>query len=152
MFDELIPGERLDELKFSDVVAYRKKSESARGEFVEHLAQIQSRHSTLTKDDDYNLAISDLVRTEIMPAARAFRNKLRAIDETLYGALAKGAIGGVLTGVAGLSLFDGLSWEKLFGLCAPAASYLAKAVIDQIVSERALRRECAISYVLSLDQ
>jgi hypothetical protein len=152
VFDELMPTGWLDEMKFGDVVSHRKKSESAREEFLEHLALLQAKQGPLADDADYNSAIAKLVKTEIIPAAKTFKKKLQAIDESLYGSIAKGVFGSVLAGAVGLNFFGEMSWEKLLGLAAPAVGYLGKSAIDQIVAERALKRECAISYVLSLDE
>jgi hypothetical protein len=94
------------------------------------------------------------VTTEIVPAARAFKNKLQSIRESLFGNLAKGmlrALGTGSIGSIGLTLFGALSWPHLLALAGPAAVYVGNAAIDAFTSKRAATRECAISYVLSLD-
>jgi hypothetical protein len=51
-----------------------------------------------------------------------------------------------------LDVFAALSWEKIFMLASGAGAYLSKAVIDAILADRAAKRECSISYILSLDE
>ena len=70
-------------MKLSEIVAYRKKADSAREEFLQHLAVLQAKQGNLGDDIDYNAAVTKIVQTEIIPAARTFRNKLQAIDEAL---------------------------------------------------------------------
>jgi hypothetical protein len=151
IFDELVPSERLEEMTFKEIVRHRKASEAAREEFLEHLAMIQAKQASIGIDGDYRAALQRIVKTEITPAARTFKNKLRAIDESLYGALAKGAVG-YLGSSAGLSLFGDLSWERLLGLAGFAGAYVAKSAIDAMLAQRAAKRECSISYILSLEK
>ena len=154
IFDEFVPLPVLEKLSFGDVVRYRKESTGAREAFLELLATIQAKQGSLKADEEYQPAISKIVQTEIVPAARAFKNKMDGIRDTLFGNLAKGVAGALGTtslGSVGLSLFGALSWPHLLALAGPAAAYTAKAAIDTAVAKRATARECAISYVLNLD-
>jgi hypothetical protein len=51
-----------------------------------------------------------------------------------------------------MQFFGDLSWPKLVPLAGAAAAYVAKASIDAMLAERAAKRECSISYILSLDK
>src|SRR5258708_4854767 len=150
IFDELISADRLKKLSLVDVIRYRKASEKAREEFLEHLEGIDTKQATIGVDGDYAGAIDKLVNAEIKPAARTFRNKLQTIDESLFGAIAKGVIGAV-SGSSLITVFGDLSWEKLAVLAGAAGAYVARSTIDAILAKRAARRDCSISYVLSLD-
>jgi hypothetical protein len=152
VFDELIPTERLEQMTFEEVIRYRKASETAREEFLTHLAVIQAKQASIGSDGDYASVIDKIVKAEILPAVRNFRNKLQTIHESFYGALAKGALGYVGSATAGVNFFGDLSWEKLLGLASLAGVYIGKAYIDGIVAAKAAKRECAISYILSLDK
>jgi hypothetical protein len=135
-------------MTFKEVIGYRKASESAREEFLEHLSGIQAKQAVIGIDGDYRGAIERIVNTEIVPAVRNFRNKLATINESFYGALAKGVVGFS----AGLNLLGELSWEKLLSLAGLAGAYIARSGIDAILSQRAVRRECSIAYLLDLDK
>ncbi len=150
IFDNLVSAERLKKLTVGDVVQYRKASENAREEFLEHLSVIQSKQAALGLDDDYAGAIQNLIAIEIMPAVRSFKNKLRTIDEGLFGTIAKGIVDAV-GGSSGVAFFGDLSWYRLLAVAGMAAAYVSNALIDAIVAERAAKRECSISYILSLD-
>ena len=52
-----------------------------------------------------------MVKTEILPAARTFKNKLRAIDKTFFGSLTKGAAG-ALGGSVAVNFFGDLSRKR----------------------------------------
>jgi hypothetical protein len=151
IFDALVPSEHLEKLTIEDVIRYRKASEKAREAFLEHLSVLQAKQASIGPDGDYAGEIDKVVTTEVLPAARTFRNKLQTIGESLFGALAKGAVG-YLGSSAALSLFADLSWENLIKLAAPVGAYVAKATIDAILADNAARRECSISYILSLDE
>jgi hypothetical protein len=151
IFDELLPTECIAQLDIKDVVAHRKKTEKARIEFLEHLSLLQAKQTSIGVDDGYGDAIEKIIKTEIIPAAKRFRNQLQTIDEKLFGSFLTGAVTG-LGSSSVLSIFTDLSWEKIMMLGPPVGVYIIKQVIDQILSERALRRECSISYVLSLDK
>ena len=154
VFEEFVPLRVLEDLTFGEVVAYRKESSGAREAFLEHLGTIRAKQSALKPDEDYHAAITKIVQTEIIPAARTFKNKLDGIRDTLFGNLATGvagALGSTSVGSVGLSLFGALSWPHLLALAGPAAAYVAKAAVDTIVAKRAAARECAISYVLNLE-
>jgi len=133
-----------------DVVDYRRASASAREAFLEHLTVLQAKQSSIGTYGDYAGAINKVITTEILPAARTFKNKLQAIDERLVGDVAKGVVGAA-GGSSLVQLFTGLSWPTLIPLAGVAAAYVAKATIDAILAERAAKRECSISYILSLD-
>jgi hypothetical protein len=150
IFDELISGERLRQLKMPEIIRYRKESQNAREEFLEHLRVLQAKQAAIGPDGDYFAAIEKLIETEIRPAVRTFQNKLKTIDEALFGAMAKGVVGAA-GGSSVVSLFGDLSWPKIVGLAGAAAAYVAKAAIDAILAERAARRECSLSYILSLE-
>jgi hypothetical protein len=138
----------------ADVVRYRKEAAGAREAFLEHLGTIQAKQGALKPDEDYQATISKIIQSEIVTAARTFKNKMDGIRDTLFGNLAKGAVGALGTtsmGSVGLSLFGALSWPHLLALAGPAAAYAANAAIDTVVAKRAADRECAISYVLNLD-
>jgi hypothetical protein len=151
IFDELISEERLRKLSLMDVIRYRRSSEKAREEFLEHLGVIQAKQGAIGLDGDYAGAIRNLIDSEIRPAVTTFKNKLQTIDEALFGAAAKGAVG-VLGGSSFVTLFGDLSWLQLVSLGGVAAAYMARATIDSILAERAARRECSLSYILSLDE
>jgi hypothetical protein len=154
VFDELIPAELLAEMTIRDVVRYRKESTTAREEFLEHLSVLQVKQGALKPDDDYNVAVSKIVTTEIVPAATAYRKKLEGIGETFLGSLAKGAwtaVGTMPVGAVGLTLFGALSWPHLIAFAGPAAALVGTAAIDAFIASRTATRECAISYVLSLE-
>jgi hypothetical protein len=151
IFDELVSTEKLRKLSIADAIRYRKASEKARHEFLEHLTLIQTKQVAIGVDGDYAGAIDKLVTAEIKPAVRAFRNRLQTIDESLFGAVAKGIIGSA-GGTSVVTLFGDLSWEKIIALTGASAAYMAKATIDAILATRAATRECSISYILSLDE
>jgi hypothetical protein len=154
VFDELIPSAVLEEMSFGDVVRYRKDSAIAREEFLEHLSVLQAKQGVIKPEDDYNTAVSRIVLTEIVPAATAYRKKLETIGKTFVGSLAKGAltaVGTVPVGAVGLTLFGALSWPHLVALAGPTAVVVGNAAIDAFVASRTATRECAISYILSLE-
>lgn len=149
VFDELVRPNELDKVTLKQAIEYRKASESAREEFLEYLAALQAKQSHIAVSADYAASIDQIIVSDIVPAARTFKKKLQAIDESLFGALAKGALG--YAGTAGVSLFGDLSWQKLLGLAGLAGAYIGKAAVDALLAERAARRDCSISYILSLD-
>jgi hypothetical protein len=150
IFDELIPAARLEALSLKDAVRYRKASEKAREEFLEHLGVIQTKQASVGIDGDYRGTIDKLIDTEIRPAVRTFKNKLRSIDESLFGAIAKGVVGGA-GGSSVVTLFGDLSWQRILAVGGAAVAYVTNALIDAYLAERAAKRECSISYILSLD-
>jgi hypothetical protein len=150
IFDELISGDRLKKLKMSEVIGYRKKSEKAREEFLEHLSLLQIKQAGIGVSEDYVGAINRLINTEIKPAVQEFKNKLQTIDESLFGTIAKGAISAIGGGSA-ITIFGGLSWPGIAALAMAASAYVATATIDAILAERAIHRECSLSYLLALD-
>ncbi len=157
IFDELISTERLRQLSLKDVIEYRKKSESSREEFLEHLNMIRQKQATIGLDGDYAGAITDLVNSEIKPAIRAFKNKMKTIDDALFGAIAVGAIGGLAaldasTNGSMLTVFGDLSWLRIVSLAGSLAGYAAIPTLASILAERAAKRDCSISYILALDR
>jgi hypothetical protein len=135
-------------------IRYRKDSAKAREEFMEHLSTLQAKQGAVQPGEDYNAAVSKIVATEIVPAAAAYRKKLEAIGETFLGNLAKSAwtaVGTMPVGAVGLTLFGALSWPHLLALAGPAAAVVGNAAIDALIASRAAARECAISYILSLE-
>jgi hypothetical protein len=151
IFDELLPTERLDKLEIPDVIHYRKASEKAREAFLEHLVVLQTKQGNIGPDGDYTRAVQKVVITEILPAARTFKNKLEAIWDNLFGKLATGVVT-ALGGASTVELFFNLSWDKLLLLAGPAGAYIIKETLDSFITERSARRECSISYLLSLDK
>ncbi|CEG55981.1 hypothetical protein [Legionella fallonii] len=53
IFDELISNKSIESMDIRKVVAYRKKSENAREEFLEYLASIQVKQASLLTHDNY---------------------------------------------------------------------------------------------------
>jgi len=151
IFDELIPSELLEKLTLKDVIRYRKSSEKAREAFLEHLDVLQAKLAAIGPEGDYAGAIDKMVTTEILPAARNFKNKLQTIRETQFGAVAKGAVT-YLGSSAALSLFTSLSWENLLKLAGAVGAYVVSATVDANKARCAARRDCSISYILSLDK
>jgi len=151
IFDELVSVDQLKKRTLTDAIRYRKASQKAREEFLEHLSVIQSRQASIGLDGDYAGAIEKLVTNEIKPAAQTFKSKLQTIDETLFGAIAKGVIGAAGASSV-VTLFGDLSWQKIIALAGAGAAYVAQATIDAILAERTARRECSVSYILSLDE
>jgi len=150
IFDELVGAEQLDKITVKQAVEYRKASEVAREEFLEYLAAIQAKQSHIAINADYAGSINQIIVADILPAARTFKKKLQTIDESLFGALVKGTLG--CAGTAGVTLFGDLSWAKLLGLAGLAGAYIGKAAIDGLLAQRAAKRDCSISYILSLDE
>jgi len=151
IFNDLIPRERIDHLSLQDIVRYRKESEKAREAFLEYLVALQAKHSDVGIESDYAASIEKQVATEIVPAAQKFRNDLTTIADSMFGALAKGVVGFV--GSASIvQLLSDLSLEKILLFATAAASYMAKVGIDGIIADRRARRECSVSYILSLEK
>ena len=154
VFDKLIPSKVLMKMTIPEVIRYRKNSTKAREEFLEHLSVLQAKQGEIKPDEDYNAAVSKIIMTEIVPAATAYRKKLEGIGETFLGNLAKGtwtAAGTMPVAAVGLTLFGALSWPHLLALAGPAAVLVGNAAIDAFIASRSATRECAISYILSLD-
>lgn len=145
IFDELVESERLQRMSINDVIAYRKESETAREAFLEYLSTLQAKHGVAS--DDYAGDISRLIKTEIIPAARNFRNRIAVIDGTLYKSIfVQGAV--AILGDSALRIFPHLSWLHIVRL---SGAFAATVLGDQYISAKDARRECAVSYVLSLD-
>ena len=151
IFDALISPERLKQLSIPEVIKYRKESETAREQFLEHLSYIEAKQAMIGTDGDYAGEIQRLIRTEVEPAVTAFRNRLRAIDEALVADLAKRAVVAV-TGSSAISIFGDLSWQHILQLAVVGLSYVSTALIDSIVAGRAAARECSVAYLLSIDE
>jgi hypothetical protein len=151
IFDALIPSEQIRRLSISEVIQYRNSSSSAREAFLEHLSALQMGSATIGPDDDYAESIGRLIQLEIMPAAETYKNALSGINERLVGSLAKGVMGSAAGCIAGVQVFGDLSWPKLLTLAGLASAYVGQSAIDAFVAQRAVKRECALSYVLSLD-
>jgi hypothetical protein len=152
VFEEIMPSAVLEKMNYTEVIEYRKKAQGPRDEFLGHLSRLQAKQGIISEDGQYTDAIKNIIANEIIPAAKAFRNKLQTLNEGLYGTLLTGAITGILGGSTGLSLFGSFSWEKLIALSGATGAFLIKPLVDTIVAQRALKRECAISYVLALDE
>jgi hypothetical protein len=69
----------------------------------------------------------------------------------MFGKLATGVVTALGTSAV-VEVFVSLSWEKLLLLAGPAGAYLINTVIQSILAERGARRDCSISYILSLDE
>jgi hypothetical protein len=154
IFDKLVPSVRLEKLTMGQVVDYRKKSEKAREAFLEHLVVLQAKHGEIGSDGDYAGTIKKLVVTQILPAAQKFKNDLDAVSDELFGKLTIGVVTGI-AGIAGSSILQflgDLSLEKILSLAAIAAGYVTRVGIQGIMNDRKARRECSISYILSLDE
>jgi len=146
VLDELVPAERLDKLEIEDVIRYRKASENAREAFLEHLVVLQAKQATIGADGDYSGAIRQLVTTEIIPAKRIFKDKLRTIGDNLFGTLATGTLS-----VGTVTIFQHLSWENLIKFATGVGTTIFAANVSALNAERAAKRECSIFYLLSLD-
>jgi hypothetical protein len=151
IFDELVPTECIEKLSIKQVVDYRKASEKAREEFLEHLLLLQVKQTGISVDGDYAGIIEKLIRTEIIPAANTFRKKLQSINQSFFGTLGKGA-STLIGGSSMVNIFVDLSLEKILALAAMASALAVNAAIDAVFAERATKRECSISYLLSLDK
>jgi len=150
ILDELVPAERLEQLKFIDVVKYRKESERAREAFLEHLSALHAKQG-MVADGDYGGAIKNIVVTEIIPEARKFKNEMDRVYGEMFGSLAKTASGSLGTGAA-LQIFGDISWANLLRLAGLVGAAIGKAAIDARQQARSARHDCAISYVLGLDK
>lgn len=149
IFDGLTPPGLLEQMRFEDVIRYRHESEKDREAFLEYLDVLRRKASSPSKEGHAE-SIERLVRTEIIPAARTYENRLRTIAESFVGSLAKGVMGaGAAAG--GVQLFSDLSLAKILLLAGAASAYVGQAAVDALVANRSATRECALSYILSLD-
>jgi hypothetical protein len=152
IFDALLPAERLAPLTFGQLVDYRKESGKAREAFLEHLSALQGRLGDVGSNGDYSGTIKDIINSDILDAARTFKNDIDSIFEKLYGKLLIGALGFLGGGPAALQYFGGLSWPHLLSLAGVAGTALGGSAIEAKLGMRSAKRECAISYVLGLDK
>lgn len=150
ILDELVPAERLEQLKFIDVVKYRKESDGAREAFLEHLSTLQAKQGAID-DGDYAGVLTKIVNTEIIPEAQKFKNAMDGAYSKLFGNLAKAALGS-LGGGAAIQIFGDISWTSLLRLAGLTGAAIGSAAIDAKLAARSARRECAISYVLGLEK
>jgi len=150
ILDELMPADRLAEINFGKVLDYRKSSAAAREHFLEHIAALQSKADEVPEDGDYQAIIGKIITTEIVPAARDFKNKMAGVNDGLIAHAAAGALGFIGSSSA-VQIFAGVSWPTLMALAAAGAVVVGKGAIEAIVKDRAARRESSLSYILSLD-
>lgn len=152
IFDKVVPTECIERMTIADAVAHRKSSQKAREEFLEHMSLLKNKQGNINISADYAGEIDKIIKSEILPAAHDFRNKLEGINDSFKGSLAKGGLGFLGSSEALMSIFADLSWLRLIGLAGGAAAYIGNAAIDAFLAERAAKRECSISYLLSLDK
>lgn len=150
ILDELISAEQLAKLHFGEVLEYRKSSAGAREHFLEHVAALQAKADSVPEDGDYQAIIEKIITTEIVPAARDFKNELAEINDGFVAHLAAGALGFIGSSSA-VQIFAGVSWPTLLALAAAGAVVAGKGAIEGIVKDRAARRKSSLSYILSLD-
>jgi hypothetical protein len=150
IFDELVPRAVLESMEFPQVIRYRHESRNAREEFLEYVAALSQKLRGMTPDADYSATIGRLVNTEVAPAAQSFRNKMQTISESLVGQMVKGLM---TAGAAasGVQILGDLSLTRVLALGAVTSAYVGRAAVDAYLAQRAARRECSLSYVLSLD-
>jgi hypothetical protein len=151
IFDELISTECLETLTFGDVIKYRKAAEDARDAFLEHLAAIHTKQAGIDESGDYTGAIRSIVIGDVLPAASEFKTRIDAIYDDLFGSIAKRALEVMGGGSAALQLFGHLSWPHLLSLAGLTGVAVGGAAVEALQARRAAQRECAISYILSLD-
>jgi hypothetical protein len=142
----------------AELLKYRKESKNEREAFLEYIIALQAKIGDVPVGEDYGRAVSRMIDTEVIPAARQYRSRLESIRDRLFGSVAKDAVKGVVgtaAGTAGLEIFGDLSWARLLSLAAIAAGAASiafgKATIDALVDTRAAKRECALSYLLDLE-
>jgi hypothetical protein len=150
ILDELIPPERLAQMSFREVIEFRKSSTAAREHFLEHVAALQVKVGEMPDDGDYQAEIEKISTTEIVPAARDFRNKVAGINEGFVAHLATGFVT-FLGGSSAIQLFAGVSLPALLALAAAGAVVVGKGAIEAAEKERAVLRESSLSSILSLD-
>ncbi len=151
IFDELVPSDVLAKMTFEDVIRYRFESEKARDEFLEYLSVLQQKMGRIEDDVKYAEIIERLIKTEILPAASSFKNKLRTINESLAGTLTKGLMGAGSFAAGSVQIFGDMSLNKILALAGLTSAYVGSAAIEALVAQRAATRECSLSYILSLD-
>ena len=115
------------------------------------MGTLHQKLAIIGSDGDYTQAISRLVTTEIVPAAKIFRNKMATISESFVGALAKGAMGAGGAVAGGMQIFGDLSLNGLISLAGVASAYVGHTAIDAWLAQRTVKRECSLSYILTLD-
>lgn len=148
ILDEIVPRQAIDSMTLEEAIRYRHQSAHAREEFLEHLSVLQLKARVGT-DGELAKSLRRLIATEVLPAAKAFRHKLRAINETFWTALTKGAVG-ALGAASGLEVFGALSWPNMIPLAGSVGAYIMKSGIDAVLALRAARRESSLTYCLSL--
>lgn len=150
ILDELVQPGRLSGLKVTDVVRYRKESETAREAFLEQLLTLQAKFGDIPPDGDYKKSIEKIVLTEIRPAAREFQNRLDKIYDKLFGSIVTGVMGLMGTSAAVQVLGD-LSWPNLLRLAGGVGAFLGTQAVSALVETRSAHREYAISYLLDIE-
>jgi hypothetical protein len=150
IFDELVSTSSIENMSIKDIINYRKRSATAREEFLEHISVLQAKQGAVGINDNYAGTIDRVVKTEILPAAKKYRDALKNVNEALVGKLATGVMGFV--GGNGLLNFMGdISLNGIIGLAGAASAYTGIAAGDALVKQRSLKRECSISYLLTLE-
>jgi len=149
--DELVPAERLEQIKIEHAIKIRKETEAERTAFLDHVLTLQARLGALPAGSDYAATINKIITTEIRPAVAEYRRKLDTIWEKLLGDVVKGAV--TWAGSSALIQFLGdLSWEKILLAGASATSFVAVQTVDAILTERAATRDCALAFLVNLSE
>lgn len=150
IFDELVPNNVLHQMEFKDVIRYRHDAQNAREEFLEYLSALQQKMGQIKSDSGYAETIDHLIVNEVIPAAKQFKNKMQTIGESFVGTLAKGAMGAG-GAASGVQILGDLSLSHILVLAGLTSAYVGQAAIEAALAHRAVRRDCSLSYVLSLD-
>jgi hypothetical protein len=78
------------------------------------------------------------------------QDRIDAIYENMFGSIATSAVGSLTGGSALLELFGHMSWTNLVYLTGLAGAGVLREAVKAELAARAVRRECAISYLLNL--
>ena len=147
--ESVIPDQILDNLNFTDILDYRRKSADA---YIAWMAEVDRIAAELDDCNPLNLKneIPKLITTDLMPKVVEYRAEMANVRDELFGDLIKGVTRWEVPALL-VAFGTGESLgAAVMSFAAAALGGAARPIIDSIVKSRKSKREHTVSYLVDV--
>ena len=146
----VLPDQALEELQIEDLASYRRKTQDAYNAWSTELDKLVASIDDL-EPSKVRESLPKLIATEVAPRITEYQNEMVSAREKLFGGLLKSLVKWQVPTFS-VAYVSGLSSTAAIAAFFAAGIHtaVAPAIVDYIISRRAIKRKNGLAYLVGL--
>jgi len=147
----VIPDAVLQQLQYSDIIEYRRKSKDAYEAWNTEIGRFAAKLDDIAFDQARQ-SIPKLIAEELMPKVVEYKKEMESVRDTLFGSLVKNVATMPVPSAALAYFYAGNLGHAVLAFLGAVAPSVVPPVVAYVSGTRATNRKHAVSYLVGISR